>query len=169
MSKKTLILLTLINFFYKDYLRANSDKDIQVFFSPKGGCINAIVSAIELAKKSVYVQAFIFTSEPIFQALAKAHNNGIEVKIIADYSQREAISSKIKDFAIEGIPVMLHRSKGLHHSKVLIIDNDIVITGSYNFTKAAENRNVENIVIIKNKKICLLFKKEFNRLLSMQK
>src|SRR4051812_20500730 len=64
-----------------------SDK-IQVFFSPGGGCTQAIVGELNQAKKSVLVQAYSFTSAPIAKAIVEAHKRGVTVQIILDKSQR---------------------------------------------------------------------------------
>jgi len=65
---------------------------------------------------------------------------------------------------IEGLPVRLDKNKNRMHHKVIIIDKRRVLTGSYNFSKSANKRNDENILMIDNKKIAKEYLKEFYRL-----
>ena len=125
----------------------------QVYFSPRGGATTAIVQTIDKARSTVFVQAYPFTSEPIAQALVRAHRRGVDVHAILDRSQRTQ-KYTISDLLIRaGIRVLFDASHAIAHSKVIIIDNETVITGSFNFTKAAEVRNAENLLIINSKEL----------------
>ncbi len=123
----------------------------QVYFSPHGGSTQAIVDALNGARKSVLVQAYSFTSYPIAEALIDAHRRGVKVKAILDKSQINVKGGKIDLLVNENIPVSIDTAHAIAHSKVMIIDGQTLITGSFNFTNAAEDRNAENLLIIKNK------------------
>jgi phosphatidylserine/phosphatidylglycerophosphate/cardiolipin synthase-like enzyme len=129
----------------------------EVYFSPNGGCQDAVVSTIRHAKKSILVQAYSFTSAPIAEALKQAHSAGINVAVILDRSQETGHYSGITYLKHAGIPVWLDRHHAIAHNKVMIIDNETVITGSFNFTKAAEKSNAENIIIINNSQLAQLY------------
>lgn len=121
-----------------------------VYFSPGGGCTDAVVTAIAAAKQSILVQAYSFTSVPIARALADAKARGIDVRVILDKSQRTERYSGADFVANAGIPVLIDEQPAIAHSKVMIIDADVVITGSFNFTASAEARNVENLLVLKS-------------------
>jgi len=70
------------------YCLAGSQANIDVFFSPKGGCTEAVVTALDHATKTVLVQAYSFTSAPIAKALVDAHKRGVKIQVILDKSQR---------------------------------------------------------------------------------
>ena len=124
-----------------------------VFFSPKGGCTEAVVSAIAGAKRSVLVQAYSFTSAPIAEALANSHRRGIDVQVILDKSNLHEEHSSA-DFLIQaGIPTRIDTAHAIAHNKVMVIDGETVITGSFNFTKAAEEHNAENLLVIHDTKL----------------
>lgn len=123
---------------------------IQVYFSPGGGCTEAVVEALNRATESVLVQAYSFTSAPIAKALVDAHRRGLKVTVILDKSQRTEKYSSATFLANSGIPTLIDDRHPIAHNKIIIIDGHKVITGSFNFTKAAETSNAENLLIIDN-------------------
>jgi len=130
---------------------AASQDGVEVFFSPKGGCTEVIIDEIENAKLSVLVQAYSFTSAPIAKALLAAHKRGVYVEVVLDSSQRTAKYSSATFFRNQGIPVHIDSDHAIAHNKVILIDDRTIITGSFNFSKAAEERNAENLLVIKGK------------------
>ncbi|MDQ5987804.1 MAG: Phospholipase D [Syntrophus sp. SKADARSKE-3] len=121
---------------------------VSVYFSPDGGCTEAIVAALDNAKVEILVQAYSFTSSPIAQALVKAQKRGIRVQVILDKSQKRERYTSATFLSNAGIPTFIDDAHAIAHNKVIIIDHATVITGSFNFTKAAEERNAENLLII---------------------
>jgi len=121
---------------------------IAVYFSPHGGCTDAVVKKLDAAKESVLVQAYTFTSAPIAKALMDAHKRGVKVRVICDKSQWTEKYSSATFFQNAGIPTFIDDKHAIAHNKVMVIDGRIVITGSFNFTKAAEESNAENLLII---------------------
>jgi len=123
---------------------------IEVFFSPKGGCTEAAVKEIAAAKATILVQAYSFTSAPIAKALVDAHKRGVQVQVILDKSQKgEKYTSA--DFVIHaGIPTRIDAKHAIAHNKIIVIDGVTVITGSFNFTKNAEENNAENLLVIRS-------------------
>ncbi len=124
---------------------------VDVWFSPSGGCTEACVAAIDGAKKTIYVQAYSFTSAPIAQALVNARTRGVAVKLILDKSQKTEHYSEADFAAHAGIPVWIDSKHAIAHNKIMVIDEAVVITGSFNFTKAAESNNAENMLVIHDK------------------
>lgn len=119
-----------------------------LYFSPNGGATAAIVDEINAAHTCIYVQAYSFTSAPIAEALVQAHRRGVPVTVILDKSQRTEHYSSATFLAHAGIPVYIDAAHAIAHNKIILIDNAIVITGSFNFTKAAEEHNAENLLIL---------------------
>lgn len=129
----------------------------QVYFSPGGGATDAIVNEIGKAKSEVLVQAYSFTSAPIARALVYAHKRGVHVEIILDKSQRSQRYSSADFTAHAGIPTYIDARHAIAHNKIMIIDREIVVTGSFNFTKAAEEKNAENLLILKSRELARLY------------
>jgi phosphatidylserine/phosphatidylglycerophosphate/cardiolipin synthase-like enzyme len=96
------------------------------------------------------VQAYSFTSDQITQALIDVYKRGIKVEIILDKSQRTERYTKADTVAQAGIPTLIDSKHAIAHNKIMIIDGKVLITGSFNFTASAEDRNAENLLIIKD-------------------
>jgi len=124
-----------------------------VYFSPRGGATFAIRQALDNAKLEVLVQAYSFTSAPIAEALVKAHKRGVKIRVLLDKSQKTEKYSSADFLANAGIPTKIDAAHAIAHNKVVIIDKEVVITGSFNFTKAAEESNAENLLVIRDKEL----------------
>jgi len=120
------------------------------YFSPNGGCTDAIVAEIGRARASVLVQAYSFTSAPIARALVEAQRRGVSCQAILDRSQRTERYSEADFLLHAGTPTFIDARHAIAHDKVLVIDGRIVITGSFNFTKSAEEKNSENLLVIES-------------------
>ena len=133
------------------------DNSVRVFFSPDGGCTKAIIDELTNAKSQILVQAYSFTSAPIAKALLTAHKRGMKVEVILDKSQRMEKYSSATFLANSIIPTFIDDAHGIAHDKIMIIDRQTVITGSFNFTKAAEEKNAENLLIIQSPELAKLY------------
>lgn len=138
-----------------------TDATIQAYFSPNGGCTEAVVQAIGKAQQSVKVQAYSFTSAPIGKALVDAHKRGVRVEVILDKSQRTEKYSASDFLAHAGIPTQIDAQHAIAHSKVMVIDRAVVLTGSFNFTKAAETQNAENLLVIRSPELAARYVKNW--------
>jgi phosphatidylserine/phosphatidylglycerophosphate/cardiolipin synthase-like enzyme len=132
---------------------AQAGPGIEVYFSPHGGCTDAIVKELTAARESVLVQAYSFTSAPIAKAVVDASRRGVKVQAILDKSQRTEKYSSATFLKNAGIPVYIDDKHAIAHNKVMVIDGSTVITGSFNFTKAAEDNNAENLLIVRDASI----------------
>jgi len=122
---------------------------IEVFFSPRGGATEAIVRELGNTKQEILVQAYSFTSAPIAKALVDAYKRGVKVTVVLDKSQRGERYTSATFVANAGIPIFIDDRHAIAHNKIMIIDRSTMITGSFNFTKAAEEKNAENLLVIK--------------------
>jgi len=125
----------------------------EVYFSPNGGCTDAIVRELDKAQSTVLVQPYSFTSYRIAKALLDAHKRGIKVEVILDKSQKTDQYSSADFLANSGMSVKIDSEHAIAHNKVMIIDEQTVITGSFNFTKAADENNAENLLVIHDKRL----------------
>jgi phosphatidylserine/phosphatidylglycerophosphate/cardiolipin synthase-like enzyme len=100
------------------------------------------------ARTNVFVEAYSFTSAPIAKALVDAHRRGVKVEVILDKSQRTEKYSEADFLQHEGIPTYIDAKHAIAHNKIMIIDSQTVLTGSFNFTTAAEEHNAENLLVI---------------------
>ena len=123
----------------------------RVYFSPNHGATKAVVDALDGAKATVLVQAYSFTSAPIAKALVEAHDRGVHVQVILDRKETGSKYSSADFVAHAGIVTLIDGMHAIAHNKVMIIDGLAVITGSFNFTTAAERQNAENLLVIRDK------------------
>jgi phosphatidylserine/phosphatidylglycerophosphate/cardiolipin synthase-like enzyme len=135
----------------------------QVCFTPGGKCTDLVVSEIASARQSILVQAYSFTSVPILAALKAAHARGVDVEVILDKTSARASASGSRYSAATylanaGVPVWVDTTVAIAHNKVMIIDGARVITGSFNFTAAAESRNAENLLVLADPALAVQYK-----------
>jgi len=119
---------------------AEPQPSIEVFFSPQGGCTEAVVKALDHATNTALVQAYSFTSAPIAKALVDAHKRGVKVQVILNKSQRAEQYSSADIVAHAGIPTIIDAKNAIPHNKIMLIDGYEILTGSFNFTKAEEEK-----------------------------
>ena len=155
MIKKTLLAIICV-------LIANAaiafQADIQhVCFSPNGKCAMAIADQINIAKSDIFIQAYSFTSAPIAKALINAYKRGVKIEAILDKSNATGKYSSATYLSNNGIPIFIDAKHAIAHNKIIIIDKEVVITGSFNFTRAAEEKNAENILIINSKELVKIY------------
>lgn len=122
---------------------------IEVAFSPNNGVTPTVVKALAEAEHTVLVSAYSFTSKDIASALLAAKKRGVAVKIILDKSQISQKYSSATFFTNQGFDLRIDIKHAIYHDKVMIIDDKTVITGSFNFTKAAETKNAENLLVLR--------------------
>ncbi len=126
---------------------------VEAYFTPGDDVARVIAERIAAARRSVHVQAFLFTSRSIATALARAARRGVAVELIGDAKQHESGGFPVlKELGRAGVQVWLQDEYAAFHHKVVLVDAagpaPVVVTGSFNFTQAAQAKNAENIVVI---------------------
>jgi phosphatidylserine/phosphatidylglycerophosphate/cardiolipin synthase-like enzyme len=123
---------------------------LAIYFTPPAGAASGLIKQIDGAKKSIKVMAYGFTATDLAEALVRAKRRGVDVALIQDEKSAQNNRETLPILLAAGIEVRSDGKHAIQHNKVMLIDDDIVITGSYNFTKSAENRNAENIMIVRS-------------------
>ena len=131
---------------------SNTDK-VNLCFTPPSGCGNLIAREISKAEYSIYLQAYGFTSKPIIRELLRAKERGVKVHILLDKSNIAENDKRMDELKGQGMDINIDRVSGIAHNKVIIIDKVKVITGSFNFTNAADTVNAENVIMVEDEKI----------------
>ncbi len=138
-------------------------QSIEAHFSPRGGCTETVVEELGRAKRTVFVQAYSFTSKEIAAALVAAARRGVAVQVILDKSQRTEKYSSADFVSRAGIPTYIDAKHAIAHNKIMVIDSEVVITGSFNFTKAAEGSNAENLLVISDPRLAERYTENFKK------
>ena len=134
-----------------------------MYFSPNAGATDAICREIARARTEILVQAYSFTSAPIAQALLAAHKRGVKVAVILDKSQKTQKYSSATFLTNASIPTYIDARHAIAHNKIILIDREVVITGSFNFTKAAEEKNAENLLVIRSAELAKLYRENWQQ------
>jgi phosphatidylserine/phosphatidylglycerophosphate/cardiolipin synthase-like enzyme len=126
----------------------------RVAFSPGDDAGALIVDAIAQARRQILVQSYSFTHRAIAESLVAAQKRGVDVRVIADLEQADRVETSLTDWLAEqGVATYLDGRHGAAHNKTMVIDaglaDAVVITGSFNFTHAAQYRNAENILLLR--------------------
>ena len=140
----------------------------QVCFTPGQDCTDLVVSEIANAKREILVQAYNFTSVPILAALKAAHGRGVDVEVIVDKNSARQSKSGSRYSAATyltnaSIPVWVDTKVAITHNKVMVIDGQRVITGSFNFTAAAQNHNAENLLVLDDSALAAQYRTNWER------
>ncbi len=139
-------------------LEARRSVDIQAYFSPGGGCTEALVGKINASGRSIYVQAYSFTSVPIADALIAARDRGVDVQVIVDRSQKTATGSQASRLVKANVPLWYDCIHAIAHNKIMVIDDMIVVGGSFNYTSSAEHKNAENMTVTMSPALASIYK-----------
>jgi phosphatidylserine/phosphatidylglycerophosphate/cardiolipin synthase-like enzyme len=143
---------------------------IDVYFSPDDHVQTGILDLINNAQKSIYFMAFSFTTDEIGAAIRARAQNGVTVSGVMETDQvKSNVGTEFDPFMQAGLDVLRDGNEGLMHHKVMIIDGNTVIFGSYNFTNSAEAKNDENLVVVNNADIAAQFMREFQRVYKQAK
>lgn len=138
---------------------------VETYFSPDDGTAARMIDLIRAAEQSIHFLAFSFTSDEIASALIAKAAEGVPVSGIFEEGQyRSNRGTEYDNLVNAGLDVHLDGNTRNMHHKVFIIDEEIVIAGSYNFSRSAEERNDENTLVIYNEEVATLFLEEFDRI-----
>ncbi len=124
-------------------------------FTPGDRIDRLIVAAIDASRHEVLVLAYLFTDRSIARALLRAQQRGVTVRVVADREQSRALpQSVLADLVAGGVDVRVDGRHQAAHNKVIVIDAEsphaTTITGSYNYTLAAQRSNAENVVVLRD-------------------
>lgn len=140
----------------------NKDTKIDILFSPKDRIItSAVIPLMYNAKKYVYIPIFFITKKEMINALAAAYHRGVDVRIINDATNAHTKYSIHKELRKYGIRVKTENYAGKLHTKAVIIDDEIAIVGSMNFSNNGEKYNDENVIVIYDSDIAGYLKETF--------
>lgn len=163
---ETIRLVTWLEEINKCLLPVKDKNEVEnrCYFSPGDDCENAIVSCIRNAKHSIKICVFTISENVITNEIIAAKKRGVSVTIITDNDKLNDKGSDIRWLADEGVRIRIDESSSHMHHKFCIVDREILLTGSYNWTKSAADRNQENLLVTEDPKMVKAYLKEFEKL-----
>ncbi|MEQ0217845.1 phospholipase D family protein [Klebsiella sp. CN_Kp114] len=128
------------------------ESSIAIGFSPEGSAQKAILDLINSAQKEIRLSAYSFTSPEVVKALTQAKRRGVDVKLVVDYKGNTGkISVAAMNLIVNaGIPIRTIQKYAIHHDKFIVVDRVSVETGSFNYSRSANLRNSENVIVLYN-------------------
>jgi phosphatidylserine/phosphatidylglycerophosphate/cardiolipin synthase-like enzyme len=140
---------------------------IQVYFSPEDDVLNRIIPVVAAAQSNISFLAFSFTDYQLAQTMIDRYNAGVDVSGVYEKTGSETEGAELRTFWCARVPVRQDGNPKFLHDKVIVVDNRVVITGSFNFSNNATDNNDENVIIIDNPEIAALYMEEFGRVWSI--
>ena len=154
----------LTNFLIKKYYKPKP-VICECYFFPNPSNEQRVVNMFRTCKKTLDIAIFTFTRDSIAKAILEALQRGVKVRCIGDDGNSKVKGSDVRLLASFGIPCKTDNNFRFHmHNKMAIIDNSVVITGSFNWTNQAINKNQDNILFIEDKKIANQYTDYFNQI-----
>ena len=148
----------------KENIVVLNDTVVEVYFCPADNCAAALIRELRQANRSIAFAAYSFTNPEIANELIIKASQGANISGIIEKSTTGSQYSKHTALAANGISLAIESSKKFMHHKFFVIDNETVITGSFNPTKNADKRNNENIIVIRNKALAGRYVEEFGKI-----
>jgi phosphatidylserine/phosphatidylglycerophosphate/cardiolipin synthase-like enzyme len=136
---------------------------VKVLFAPEDEVAAQLTSLIESAQASIRFMAFSFTHDEIGEAVLARAKRGVDVQGIFETRGSETEYSKLAALYCAGIPMRQDGNPRTFHHKVFVIDDQTVVTGSFNFSSSADESNDENVIIVSNSDIAAQYLQEFRR------
>lgn len=123
---------------------------IETAYSPEGMALQLVLKTIESAQHEIRLMGYSFTSPEVVSALVRAKHRGVNIKIVLDEKgNRNKTSQAAMNIIVNaGIPLRTNGRYAIMHDKVIIVDNQTVESGSFNYTRSAASRNSENVLVI---------------------
>jgi phosphatidylserine/phosphatidylglycerophosphate/cardiolipin synthase-like enzyme len=141
--------------------------EIRIFFPPDDGVASHLVDVLNKAQDSIDMLAFVLTSDPIAEALLQAAEGGVRARVVVERDQAGNAGSDVDRLKQAGVDLRLDGNPNRMHHKVVVVDESLVATGSYNFSRSAEDFNDENTIIIYSEALTADYLVEFNRIYSL--
>ncbi len=137
---------------------------VENYFAPTDDVMDKLVSYVHNADQSVHFMIFTFTSRDLSDELIARWKTGLDIQGVIE--SRGASQGVLASLYCAGLPVRTDGNPYTMHHKVLIIDSKIVVTGSFNFTRAADTINDDNVLIIHSPAAAIMFEREYQRIMS---
>ncbi len=132
---------------------------VENYMAPEDDVMAKLVKYVQGAKKSVHYMIYTYTHADLAAAMIARSKAGVDVQGVIE--SRTAYTGALVDLFCAGLPVKTDGNKYMLHHKVIIIDGETVITGSFNFTKSADTENDENVLVIHSAAVAALYEQEF--------
>lgn len=159
MRKSSLIILFVLCFTFPALA------EIKPFFTPSLDCERTIIELMDEAIESIDAAVYSISNKEITAAIKRAHDRGVKMRILTDKLQATGKYATARDLHAHGVNIRIHSKHKIEHNKFLVVDGQKLVTGSYNWTDSASNKNSENCLLVtRNKKVIAEYVERFEYL-----
>ncbi len=137
---------------------------VRILFASEGNASEILVETVLRASSEIRFMTFVFSSDSIAEAMLQRASQGVQVRGIFENRNSTASWSHLPTLLCAGLDVRQDSNPFTLHHKVILVDDDTVITGSFNFSGSASRNNDENVIILQNREIASLYIQEWERL-----
>jgi phosphatidylserine/phosphatidylglycerophosphate/cardiolipin synthase-like enzyme len=137
---------------------------VEACFSPGDACPHRLRGLLQSARRTVDICVFTITDDRISEAILRAHERAVSVRIVTDNDKAWDAGSDIQRLSAAGVPVRIDVSQFHMHHKFAIFDSKVLVTGSYNWTRSAAESNEENLVVLEHADLVRPFQAVFDGL-----
>lgn len=164
MENKIFVLI-LINLYFFGCATQEAPLSPEVFFCPEDNCADNLIGKIDSANSSIDVAIYSFTHDEIADALIRAKEKGVQVRVLADFTQAQNRYSEDERLEKSGVQVkIVNKGSGIMHNKFIVIDGTLVGTGSFNYSRNGDESNHENLIFLNDTKTARKYLAEFEEI-----
>lgn len=142
----------------------SGDPFVEAHFSPGEACARRIMGLLRGARRTADLCIYTITDDRITGEVLAAHRRGVAVRVVTDNDKAYDPGSDVLQMARAGIPVLVDVSPYFMHYKFAVFDGEVLLTGSYNWTRGAADNNEENLILSNDRRLLTAFRGEFERL-----
>ncbi|HMV01650.1 MAG TPA: phospholipase D-like domain-containing protein [Chitinophagales bacterium] len=161
MIKLSKNILLIIGLLFNSYT-LSAQAETSVYFSPNGGCEEHVVELINKTQKSLDVAIYAINNQQIIAAIEGAYKRGVKIRILVDRVQAFSNKEKILELKSYGLDIRIHSKNKIQHNKFAVSDGMRMTTGSFNWTKPAQESNEENCLFIDDSQVIEQYKSRFS-------
>lgn len=136
--------------------------ETRVYFSPNGDCEKNAINLVNRTTKQLDIAMYSFNNDHLIEAIKTAKSRGVSVRILLDRSQAYKNDDETLDLFDSKFDVKIHSLNRIQHNKFVVSDQKEVMTGSFNWTDAAQDFNEENCLFLDDQKIVNIYQKQFD-------
>jgi len=133
-------------------------------FSPGDDCLRKIRELCRQARKSVDICAYTISDDRLSEEIIACHRRGIAVRVISDNEKQFDEGSDIQHLIAQGVPLRIDDSPYHMHHKFALFDANLLLNGSFNWTRSATTSNEENLLVTDHALLVASYRSEFDKL-----
>lgn len=160
----TLLWLEKLSKIIDGFRQTQSVSVTEAHFSPGEDCRRQLLDLLVSARETIDISIFTISDDRLANAIVNAHKRGIQIRLITDNDKAQDQGSDIYYLIDQGLNIRMDKTENHMHHKFAIIDKNVLVNGSFNWTRSATEYNQENILVTNEQKLVAAYLAEFESL-----